>query len=66
MPEIKTHTDALDEADADHTLQALPPPPRRRLRQLRRVVLEFPTRGVLPLFVVGFANNLPVNFEGVS
>ena len=36
-----TQPDALDEADASYLPQPLPPHHRRRVRQVRRVSLEF-------------------------
>ena len=45
--------------------QILPPRHYRRVRQVRRVDLEFLPRG-RPLFAPNLANSLPVKFERVS
>ena len=48
-PETTNQPDALDEPVANHLPQALAAYHRRRVRQVRRVDLEFLSRGSIPL-----------------
>jgi hypothetical protein len=63
---IEQLPNALDEPDVVHPPQALPPHHWRRVRQLRRVYLEFLPPGYTPYFFLHPAIYLPVNSEGVS
>jgi hypothetical protein len=45
---------------------AHPPHHRRRVRQVRRVYLEFPTPGEAPILFPDSATDLPGEFMGIS
>ena len=64
QPETPTKPDALDEPDAAHQSQGLVEYSLRRVRQLRRVVLEFSPGGG-PLSAPDPSIYLPGNFEGI-
>ena len=64
IPGSTKQPDALDEPGADHPPQTLPPHHPRRLRQPRRVVLEF-LPPLHPMLFLHPTIYLPGNFWGI-